>query len=179
MAKVLSVSKSAEHTFTKKQVPTIQLVAGEGVDGDAHRGAMVKHIHLVKKDAQSPNLRQVHLIHNELLEELQGKGFNVSPGVIGENITTSGLDLLSLPVGTILKFGATARIELTGLRSPCSQLDKHQKGLVSAVLDRDERGNLIRKSGVMAIVLEGGPVSVDDAINVELPPEPYLPLAPV
>ncbi|WLQ11350.1 MOSC domain-containing protein [Hahella aquimaris] len=179
MAKVLSVSKNAEHRFSKAQVPTIHLIAGEGVDGDAHRGAMVKHIHLAKKDAESPNLRQVHLIHNELLEELRGKGFNVSPGVIGENITTSGLDLLSLPVGTVLKFGATARIELTGLRSPCSQLDKYQKGLVAAVLDRDEQGNLIRKSGVMAIVLDGGPVSVDDAIAVSLPPEPYLPLVPV
>lgn len=157
----------------------IRLVAGHGVEGDAHFGTLVKHIHRVKQNPNQPNLRQVHLMHAELFDELRAQGFSVGPGEIGENITTRGLDILSLPRGTRLHIGKEAVVELTGLRSPCVQIDRFQAGLLEAVLDRDETGALIRKSGVMSIVITGGDVTRGDAIEVELPPEPRAPLLPV
>lgn len=157
----------------------IRLVAGHGVEGDAHFGTTVKHIHRVKQDPTQPNLRQVHLMHAELFDELRAQGFSVRPGEIGENITTRGLDILSLPRGTRLHIGSTAVVEVTGLRNPCVQIDRFQKGLLDAVLDRDDTGALIRKSGVMSIVIAGGDVVPGDAIEVVLPPEPYAPLLPV
>ncbi|WP_431686268.1 MOSC domain-containing protein [Hahella sp. NBU794] len=179
MAVMVAVSKSDQHVFSKTQTPSITLIAGEGVEGDAHRGVTVKHRSRVKKNPQAPNLRQAHLVHNELLEGLRQQGFQVAPGVIGENITTQGLDLLSLPTGARLTIGEQVEVEITGLRNPCAQLDNCQKGLTAAVLDRDEQGELVRKAGVMAIVLTGGVIKEGDAIAVSLPPEPYLPLAPV
>ena len=157
----------------------IRLVEGLGVEGDAHSGATVKHRSRVARDPSQPNLRQVHLIHGELLEELGAAGFNVVPGDLGENITTKGIDLLGLPRGTRLRLGADAIVEITGLRNPCAQLDRFQTGLTAAVLDRDDAGNLVRKSGVMAVVIAGGLVQASDPIEVELPGLPHEPLAVV
>ncbi|MTB50695.1 MOSC domain-containing protein [Lewinella sp. W8] len=170
---VRSVSKSATHTFHKNSADCIVLLKGLGVEGDAHLGKTVKHRSRVAKDPTQPNLRQVHLIHLELFEELEDKGFAVKPGEMGENITTEGVDLLGLARGTVLQLGPTARVEVTGLRNPCKQLDAFQSGLMKAVLDRDEEGNLIRKAGIMGIVLEGGEVTVGDEIRVVLPPRPW------
>ncbi|WLD94613.1 MOSC domain-containing protein [Alkalihalobacillus sp. AL-G] len=173
---VTAVSISENHSFSKANQGCIRLLAGLGVEGDAHMGETVKHRSRVAKDPSQPNLRQVHLIHAELYDELQASGFQISAGQIGENITTRGIDLLGLPTGTRLKIGETAVVELTGLRNPCKQLDQFQPGLMSAVLDRDEQGNLIRKSGVMGIVLKDGVVRPGDSITVEFPAKPYKPL---
>ena len=175
-AVVTAVSSSPSHSFSKPNRESIRLLAGLGVEGDAHLGTTVKHRSRVAKDPSQPNLRQVHLIHAELHDELRAKGFAVSAGEMGENVTTRGIDLLALPAGSRLLIGASAVIEVTGLRNPCVQIDRFQKGLMKAVLDKDDHGNLIRKSGVMAIVLEGGEVKAGDAIRVEMPSEPHRPL---
>lgn len=173
---VEAVSLSEKHRFSKETRPSITLLAGLGVDGDAHCGETVKHRSRVAQDPNQPNLRQVHLIHAELFDELAAAGFSVAPGQIGENITTRGLPLLQFPVGTELYIGESAVVQLTGLRNPCSQIDRFQPGLLAAVLDRDAQGNLIRKSGVMGIVLAGGEVRPNDEIQVSLPPKPHRPL---
>lgn len=173
---VTAVSCSATHTFSKSNQDSIRLLAGLGVEGDAHLGATVRHRSRLLLGRSQPNLRQVHLIHGELLDELAGRGFAVSPGDMGENVTTRGIDLLALPVGARLRLGADAVVEITGLRNPCSQLDRFQPGLMAAVLGRDEQGNVVRKSGIMGIVLTGGEVRPGDTIDVELPPEPHRPL---
>ena len=178
-ATVTAVHRSPGHTMSKPTEASIRLVTGLGVEGDAHAGATVKHRSRVKRDPTVPNLRQVHLIHAELHDELARAGFGVKPGQMGENITTRGLDLLGLPTGTRLYLGATAVIEVTGLRNPCAQLDGIQSGLMAATLDRDAEGNLIRKAGVMAVVLEGGEVRDGDPIAVEFPEGPVVPLVPV
>ena len=149
------------------------MIAGLGVEGDAHCGETVKHRSRVKADPTQPNLRQVHLIHSELLTELQAKGFYVEAGSLGENILTQGVDLLSLPKDTLLHLGDDVVLQVTGLRNPCAQLDHYQKGLTQAVLDKDEEGNLVRKAGIMAIVVKGGELLIADAIKVELPEKPY------
>jgi MOSC domain-containing protein YiiM len=176
---VTAVSCSGTHTFSKQNQASIQLLAGLGVGGDAHLGETVKHRSRVARDPSQPNLRQVHLIHAELHDELQGAGFEVSAGEMGENVTTRGIDLLALPTRTRLHLGEAAVIEVTGLRNPCAQLDGLQPGLMAAVLDHDEQGNLIRKSGIMGIVLTGGEVRPGDSIHIELPPEPHQPLPTV
>ncbi len=176
---VLAVSCSPTHTFTKPTQGSIRLLTGLGVEGDAHLGETVKHRSRVARDPSQPNLRQVHLIHAELHDELRAAGFVVSAGQMGENVTTRGVDLLGLPTGTRLHLGSSAVVEITGLRNPCVQLDHFQSGLMAAVLGRDEQGNLIRKAGVMAIVLAGGEVMPGDPIMVELPPEPHRALEPV
>ena len=176
---ITAVSCSRSHRFSKRNALTVRLVAGLGVDGDAHQGRTVKHRSRVARDPTQPNLRQVHLIHAELFEELRARGFEISPGDLGENITTRGLDLLALPQGTKLHLGDAAVVEVTGLRNPCVQLDKFHKGLMAATLDRGPDGALIRKTGVMSVVLAGGDVKAGDAIRVELPPLPHAPLAPV
>lgn len=176
---VVAVSKSSTHSFSKPNHKSIRLRIGLGIEGDAHMGEKVQHRSRVAKDPNQHNLRQVHLIHAELHDELRERGFNVSAGQMGENITTRGIDLLALPTGSRLYIGKTAVVEVTGLRNPCYQLDDFQMGLMKAVLDRDEQGNLIRKAGVMGIVLTDGEVSVNDGIGVELPPEPYEALKPV
>ncbi|HZA93436.1 MAG TPA: MOSC domain-containing protein [Gemmatimonadales bacterium] len=173
---VTAVSCSSSHSFSKPNQDSIRLLAGLGIEGDAHLGTTVKHRSRVAKDPTQPNLRQVHLIHAELFDELAGKGFSVAAGAMGENVTTRGIDLLNLPAGTRLHLGESAVIEVTGLRNPCVQIDRFQKGLMKAVLGKDEQGNVIRKSGIMAIVLEGGQVRPGDAIRVELPSEPHRPL---
>jgi MOSC domain-containing protein YiiM len=176
---VTVVSRSAAHTLSKPEQGSIRLLAGLGVEGDAHLGATVKHRSRVARDPTQPNLRQVHLIHAELLDELREAGFALSPGQMGENVTTRGIDLLGLPAGTRLHLGDAAVVEVTGLRNPCWQLNEIQPGLMAATLDRDAQGNLIRKAGIMGIVLTGGEVRGGDAIRVILPPEPRRKLEPV
>ena len=176
---VTAVHRSPAHTMSKPAEPVIRLLAGLGVDGDAHMGETVKHRSRVRRDPSQPNLRQVHLIHAELHDELRDHGFAVRPGEMGENITTRGVDLLALPTGTRLRIGADAIVEITGLRNPCAQLDGLQPGLMQAVLDRDAGGALVRKAGVMAVVVAGGEVRPSDPIHVELPAPPHHPLQPV
>ena len=168
MATVVSVASSGVHVFSKTLQPSIRLLAGLGVEGDAHHGVTVKHRSRVARDPTQPNLRQVHLVHAELLEELAAAGFSVAPGDIGENILTRGIDLLALPRGTRLRLGE-ALVEVTGLRNPCAQLDRFQPGLMAATLGRDEAGNLVRKAGIMAIVIEAGQVHPGDPIGIDLP----------
>ena len=176
---VEAVSRSATHTLGKPNEPSITLVAGLGVEGDAHAGATVKHRSRVRADPTQPNLRQVHLIHAELHDELRAAGFDVSPGRMGENVTTRGVDLLALPVGARLSLGDEAVVEVTGLRNPCTQLDGIQPGLMAATLDRDGEGSLIRKAGIMGVVRTGGVVCAGDVVRVELPPGPHRALEPV
>lgn len=178
-AEVVAVSRSATHTMSKRNELSIRLVAGLGVEGDAHAGETVKHRSRVARDPSQPNLRQVHLIHAELFDELAEAGFAIVPGQLGENVTTRGLDLLALPTGTRLRLGVDAIVEVTGLRNPCAQLEGISRGLMSAVLDRDEQGGLVRKAGVMGIVLAGGEVQAGDAIQVEMPAAPHRALEPV
>ena len=173
---VAQVSRSGAHTFSKLNEDRIRLLAGLGVEGDAHMGETVKHRSRVAIDPSQSNLRQVHLIHAELFEELRTAGFSVGPGQMGENITTRNVDLLSLPVGTRLHLGASAVVLVTGLRNPCIQLDNFQSGLMHAILGRDSSGRLVRKAGIMGIVLIGGEVIIDDRIEIELPPPPHRPL---
>jgi MOSC domain-containing protein YiiM len=176
---VLAVHRSSSHSFGKFAEDTVMLLPGLGVQGDAHSGATVQHRSRVAKDAGAPNLRQVHLLHAELFDELMEAGFAVWPGELGENITTRGIGLLALPTGTRLHLGASAVVELTGLRNPCSQLDKFQRGLMAAVLDRDAAGTLVRKAGVMGVVVVGGEVQAGDAIRIEAAPGPARALEPV
>jgi hypothetical protein len=173
---VAAVARSPEYTFTKPRAASIRLLAGLGVEGDAHAGVTVKHRSRVARDPTQPNLRQVHLIHGELHDELRDAGFTVAAGEMGENVTTRGIDLLALPAGTRLRLGSDAVVEVTGLRNPCVQIDRFQPGLLKAVLGRDAEGNLVRKSGIMSVVVAGGEVRPGDPITVELPPEPHRPL---
>lgn len=179
IAFVKAVSKSNVHKLIKQNQDSIQLLEGLGVEGDAHKGKTVKHRSRVAKDPNQPNLRQVHLIHSELHQELKAKGFTVNAGEMGENITTEGIDLLKLPQDTILSIGENSRVQIKGLRNPCHQLNGLAEGLMQAVLDRDKQGNLIRKAGVMGIVLNSGDVRVGDEIKIEYPSEPHNPLEPV
>ena len=175
---VVAVSLSEEHSFSKTKQRSISLIAGIGVKGDAHSGKTVQHRSRVAKDPSQPNLRQVHLIHTELHDELKNKGFNIQPGQMGENITTRGVNLLQLPTNTRLQI-AKAVIQITGLRNPCAQLDRFQAGLMAAVLDKDEKGNLVRKAGIMGIVLTSGEIFIGDEINIKLPPIPHQALEKV
>jgi hypothetical protein len=176
---VVAVSRSSGHTFAKVSEPGIRLIAGHGVEGDVHAGATVRHRSRVARDPTVPNLRQVHLIHAELHDELRGEGFDVAPGQMGENITTRGIELLDLPAGTRLHLGPDAAVEVTGLRTPCLQMEGLHRGLQAAVLDRDEHGTLVRKAGVMSVVLAGGEIRPGDRIRVELPVGERHPLQPV
>ena len=176
MGEVVAVCRSPTHSFGKPPADAVRLLAGLGVEGDAHLGRTVRHRSRVAADPTRPNLRQVHLIHGELLDEVGAKGFTVQPGELGENVTTRGVDLLALPAGTRLRLGAEAVVGVTGLRNPCAQLDAFRPGLLAAVLGRDAAGGLVRKAGVMGVVLVGGVVRPGDAIGVELPPPPHRPL---
>ncbi|MGE0431692.1 MAG: MOSC domain-containing protein [Planctomycetota bacterium] len=179
MSTVVAVSRSSTHTFSKTTQPEIRLLAGLGVEGDAHMGETVKHRSRVKQDPTQPNLRQVHLVHAELHDALRADGFDlVQPGAMGENVLTRGVDLLALPTGTRLQLGATAVVELTGLRNPCGQLNGLHKGLKDRL--RIETGDTVQRlAGVMAIVIEGGDVKPGDAIRVTLPAGPHRPMEPV
>jgi len=173
---VIAVCRNPTHQFSKPMRESIKLVAGVGVEGDAHMGVTVRHRSRVAADPTQPNLRQVHLISEELHDELRSKGFRVAPGIMGENITTRGLDLLALPRGSKLHVGATAVVEVTGLRNPCAQLNDYQAGLLAAVLGKDAKGKVIRKAGIMSVVVSGGEVRAGDPIKVVLPPEPHVKL---
>lgn len=173
MASVVAVARDAHHHFSKPLCMSIRIVAGLGVEGDAHSGVTVKHRSRVARDPTVPNLRQVHLIHEELFAELAGDGFKVTASDLGENVTTRGIDLLALPAGTRLHLGNSAIVEVTGLRNPCIQIDRFQRGLMKAVLGKDGAGNLIRKTGVMCIAIADGEVLPGDPIRVELPAEPH------
>jgi MOSC domain-containing protein YiiM len=175
----MAVHRDGAHRFSKQPVEAITLRTGLGVEGDAHFGATVQHLSRVARTPDAPNLRQVHLLAAELLDELLAQDFRVEPGSVGENVTTRGVDLLGLPTGTVLRLGEDATIEITGLRNPCVQLDRFQHGLQRAVLDRDAAGNLIRRAGVMAIVLHDGVARPGDPIAITLPPEPHTALQPV
>jgi len=176
---VTAVSRSPTHSVAKWNQNSITLIAGLGVDGDAHSGKTVKHLSRLLRFGSSPNLRQVHIIHAELHDELRAAGFGIVAGQMGENVTTRGVDLLGLPAGARLHLGGDAVIEVTGLRNPCGKLNKIQPGLMKATLDRDAAGNLVRKAGIMAIVLAGGSVRPGHDIEIELPAGPHVALAPV
>ena len=176
---VAAVSRSQTYTFSKPNAESITLLAGLGVEGDVHSGVTVKHRSRMQRDPTQPNLRQVHLIHAELLDDVRAKGHDVSPGRLGENVTTRGIDLLGLPTGTLLRLGADAVIEVTGLRNPCLQIDGFSDGLLKEVLGKDADGHVVRKGGVMSVVIIGGIVRPDDPIAVELPDGPHRPLQPV
>jgi hypothetical protein len=163
---IIGLARDGQHRFSKAPCESITLLAGLGVEGDAHAGRLVQHLSRMAKEPNTPNLRQVHLIHAELFDELAGKGFHVEPGQLGENITTRGIDLLGLSRGTRLRLGPEALIELTGLRNPCKQIDGLAKGLMAATLDKTEDGSLIRKCGVMAVVVTGGEVRLGDEIEL-------------
>ena len=178
-AQVLAVHRSSSHSFSKFSEEDLTLVEGLGVQGDAHAGSTVQHRSRVKRDPTAPNLRQVHLLQAELFDTLLEQGHAVFPGDLGENVTTRGIDLLALPTGTRLRLGAQAEVEITGLRNPCSQIDRFQPGLTAKVLDRDANGELVRKAGVMAVVRRGGTVRPGDAIVVQLPQLPHHALQPV
>ncbi|MFF0390131.1 MOSC domain-containing protein [Kitasatospora sp. NPDC004615] len=173
---VVAVSSNGEYSFSKPNRTGIRLLEGLGVEGDVHSGVTVKHRSRVAQDPTVPNLRQVHLIHAELFDELAEAGFTVAPGELGENVTTRGIDLLGLPVGTLLHLGPEAVVEVTGLRNPCAQIDNFQHGLLKQVVFRDENGDTVRKAGIMGIVRTGGPIHPGDTITVTLPDGPHRPL---
>ena len=180
---VVAVSSSPAHGFSKQSQPAIRLLSGEGVQGDAHCGLTVQHLYQVRRDPTQPNLCQVHLFAVEMLEELAAKGYPLDPGAIGENVLTRGLDLLRLPRGTRLRLGSVAVVEITGLRTPCSRIDKFQRGLQQHLWGERPAGRRggqrSRRAGVMGIVLIDGSVRAGDPVHLTLPPEPHVPLGPV
>ena len=176
--RVVAVCADESHNFSKPLRSSIRLLKGLGVESDAHLGETVKHRSRVRQNPDAPNLRQVHLMHTELFDEVRAKGFDVKPGDLGENVTTEGIDLLGLSAGTRLHLGSEAVIEVTGLRNPCHQIDDFQKGLLHATLDKSGP-HLVRKTGVMSVVLVGGDVRPGDSIRVEAPQGPHRPLLPV
>jgi MOSC domain-containing protein YiiM len=174
---VTSVSRNGTYSFSKPPRDEIVLVEGLGVEGDVHAGVTVRHRSRMAADPTQPNLRQVHLIHAELHDELRDAGYDVAPGQLGENVTTRGLDLLALPRGTLLRFGpGGAAVQITGLRNPCAQLNAFRTGLLKEVVGIDAEGRPVRKAGVMGVVLAGGPVRPRDPVLVELPVTPHYPL---
>ena len=171
---VVAVHKSSKHNFSKDTCLFVNLLAGLGIEGDAHMGEKVQHGYDVRKNPDKPNLRQVHLMHNELFDELKNDNYTVLPGQLGENITTANIDLLNLPKDTIMKFPSGASIQITGLRNPCTLIDKFQSGLMKALIDKDEDGNIIRKTGIMSIVLTNGLVHAGDEIEMVMPTAPFV-----
>ena len=176
IANVFAVSKKESHEFSKEGQEEINLITMHGVEGDAHAGKYVKHRSRVKKDPNQLNIRQVHLMTSELLEEFQEAGYYIKPGDLGENITTVGIDLINLPKGTILKIGLEAEVEITGLREPCKQIEDFQDGLLKRVISKNNSGKLDVKSGVMSIVIQGGTVRPGDKIKVVYPNQPHVEL---
>ncbi len=170
---VIGVFRKEDYSFSKDAQEELTLVKGKGVEGDAHFGDMVKHRSRVARNPNQPNLRQVHLLPIELFEELENTGYSVNPGELGENITTRGIDLIELPLGTLLQIGKDVSLQVTGLRDPCYQIDDFKKGLLSKVVYSDDEGNLILKAGIMTVVLEGGRIKLNDEIVVELPLKPF------
>ena len=178
-ARVVSVSRDEGHRFSKPRVEEIRLIEGWGVEGDAHAGTTVQHLSRVARDPHQPNLRQVHLVHSELFDEVRRNGYDVEPGQLGENITTAGLDLLALPTGTVLHIGESASIRLTGLRNPCEQINGLAPRLMKEMVSRLPDGTVVRKAGVMSVVLTGGVVRPGDAVRAELPSGEHTAMEPV
>jgi MOSC domain-containing protein YiiM len=177
---IVALSRNARHNFSKQPQPSLRLIAGEGIEGDAHRGTTTQHLYLKRKDPTQPNLAQVHLFAAEMLDELATKGFALQPGDIGENILTRNIDLLKLPLATRLHLGPECILEVTGLRTPCSQIDKHSQGLQQHLWGkRDITGQRPRRAGIMSIVLTGGLIHPNEPIRIELPSTPHQPLPPV
>jgi len=165
---VLSVSMSSSHGFSKRPTDYIYLLSGCGVQGDVHCSGA----------ASSNNKRQVHLIASELLTELarkdsKGRAYIISPGALGENITTKGIDLVGLNEGTRLHFGDGddhAIVRITGLRNPKKRLDEWPKGLLDRCAMKNKKGEITgRKIGVMGIVEEDGFVQPGHMVYVEKP----------
>jgi MOSC domain-containing protein YiiM len=180
MPTILSTSRSTTHGFSKQPQPHIRLLANEGVEHDAHRGRTAQHLYLKRKDPTAPNLCQVHLFASEMLTELATLGFDLNPGDLGENLLTQGIDLLALPLHTQLHIGPAALLEVTGLRTPCSQIDTFRPGLQQHLWGpRDATGQRSRRAGIMTIVLTGGTVHPNDPLRIILPPQPHQPLGPV
>jgi MOSC domain-containing protein YiiM len=175
-ARIVGLHRASTHHFSKEACSSLVFIGGEGIEGDAHRGVTVKHRSRVRVDPTQPNLRQVHLIQSELFAALARNGHDIAPGMLGENITTAGLDLFALPRGTILHLGASVALEITGLRNPCRQIEDFQEGLLDQVLERSADGTLIRKAGIMSIVLTGGEARIGDTVRITLPPPPHAPL---
>lgn len=178
-SEVVAVSRDHDHHFSKPVVDAVTLVEGWGIEGDAHAGTTVQHRSRVARDPSQPNLRQVHLIHAELFDELEAAGHAVAPGLLGENVTTRGVDLLGLPTGALLHLGEDACVRVTGLRNPCQQINDFEPGLLREVLGRAEDGSVSRKGGVMGVVVSGGVVRPGDGVRVELPAGELEPLSPV
>lgn len=176
---VVSVSRDGEHRFSKRPMEEITLIERWGVEGDAHAGATVKHRSRVAEDPLAPNLRQVHLLHEELFDEVAARGYRVLPGQMGENITTRGIALLDLPTGAVLRFGGSAAVQVTGLRNPCVQINGLESGLMKQMVGRDAEGNTVRKAGIMAVVLAGGVIRPGDPIRIDLPGGAHEALQPV
>ncbi|MCB5168392.1 MOSC domain-containing protein [Streptomyces bambusae] len=176
---VTAVSSNGTYGFGKPNRARITLLAGLGVEGDVHAGVTVKHRSRVAQDPTRPNLRQVHLIHRELFDEVAAAGFDVTPGALGENVTTAGIDLLGLSTGTLLRIGPEAVIEVTGLRNPCRQIDAFQEGLLKQVVGRTDTGDIIRRCGIMAVVRTTGTIHPGDLVTAEPPSGPHVPLQPV
>lgn len=176
MATVVAVHSSPDHGFSKKMVRRVELIAGIGVAGDAHAGSTVRHRSRVRTDPTRPNLRQVHLIASELFDALGEVGHDVAPGDLGENITTAGLDLHALAVGSVLLIGDEALLAVTGLRNPCAQIERFRPGLLQHVLFRCSDGEMVRRAGIMSVVVRGGAVEAGDTITVADPPGPARPL---
>ncbi|MGA0565938.1 MOSC domain-containing protein [Rathayibacter sp. KR2-224] len=177
--KVVSVSRDDGHRFSKPPVQEIRLIEGWGVEGDSHAGVTVQHRSRVARDPSQPNLRQVHLIHAELFDDVHEHGFTVRPGELGENITTTGLDLLTLPADTVLHIGESAQVRVTGLRNPCDQINGLAPQLLKEMVQRKPDGTVVRKTGVMSVVIAGGTVRPGDPIRVELPSGEQVGLQPV
>jgi MOSC domain-containing protein YiiM len=173
---VVAVAASSGHHFSKQVRPVIRLIEGLGVEGDGHLGATVQHLSRVRRDPTQPNLRQVHLMPTEVFDEVREAGHVVEPGGLGENVTTTGIDVFALPAGTVLRLGETAEVLVTGLRNPCRQIDGFQPGLLRQVLGRDADGRTVRRAGIMGVVKAGGEVRPGDDITVVLPDEPHRPL---
>ena len=172
-ARVVAVSKSGQHRFSKRPCDQITLLAGIGIEGDAHAGVTVQHRSRVARDPTQPNLRQVHLLHTELFDEARTEGYQLAPGELGENVLTQGLDVLALSRDTLLHIGSQAVVRITGLRNPCTQIDRFRKGLLRVAVGLDGNGQVVRKAGVMGVVMTGGIIRPGDKIEVELPARPH------
>ncbi len=170
---VIAVCSRDAHLFSKENREEIELIKNFGINGDAHAGMYVKHRSRVKKNPKQLNLRQVHLIPIELLNEMKQHRYDLHPGDLGENITTSGIDLINLPLNSQINIGEEVVLEVKGLRDPCKQIEAFKEGLLKKMITKDADGNLIRKTGIMTIVLGGGIVKPNDKIEVVLPKKPY------
>ena len=158
MAAVVGLSIDDGHHFSKRAVERVTMVAGVGIEGDVHAGPLVQHRSRVRVDPNQPNLRQVHLIDDAVFAVAASAGFEIDHGDLGENVTVSGLDVHGLAVGTMLRLGESAFVAVTGLRNPCGQINGLRPGLLD-VLRRADGGDIVRRAGIMGVVVRGGEVA--------------------